>query len=78
MHRYKARVIALSANLSAASGCAWVRGSRGGHFPGSMPREFYQAEALRGGWPIRQLNRQIESQFYERTSLKGQVKNASP
>ena len=32
-------------------------------------REFYQAEALRGGWTIRQLNRQIESQFYERTSL---------
>lgn len=32
-------------------------------------REFYQAEALRGGWTIRQLNRQIESQFYERTAL---------
>jgi DUF1016 N-terminal domain len=27
-------------------------------------REFYEAEALRGGWTIRQLNRQIESQFY--------------
>jgi predicted nuclease of restriction endonuclease-like (RecB) superfamily len=32
-------------------------------------RVFYQAEALRGGWTIRQLNRQIESQFYERTAL---------
>jgi hypothetical protein len=32
-------------------------------------REFYEAEALRGGWTIRQLNRQIESQFYERTVL---------
>jgi len=32
-------------------------------------REFYEAEALRGGWTIRQLNRQIESQFYERTAL---------
>jgi predicted nuclease of restriction endonuclease-like (RecB) superfamily len=32
-------------------------------------REFYAAEALRGGWTIRQLNRQIESQFYERTAL---------
>ena len=30
---------------------------------------FYHAEALRGGWTIRQLNRQIESQFYERTAL---------
>ena len=32
-------------------------------------REFYGAEALRGGWSIRQLDRQINSQFYERTAL---------
>lgn len=32
-------------------------------------RPFYEAEALRGGWSIRQLDRQIESQFYERTAL---------
>jgi predicted nuclease of restriction endonuclease-like (RecB) superfamily len=32
-------------------------------------REFYGAEALRGGWTIKQLNRQINSQFYERTAL---------
>lgn len=32
-------------------------------------REFYEAEALRGGWTVRQLNRQINSQFYERTLL---------
>ena len=32
-------------------------------------REFYQAEALRGGWTVRQLDRQIDSQFYERTAL---------
>ncbi len=30
-------------------------------------REFYEAEALRGGWTVRQLKRQINSQFYERT-----------
>jgi predicted nuclease of restriction endonuclease-like (RecB) superfamily len=30
---------------------------------------FYHAEALRGGWSVRQLQRQIDSQFYERTSL---------
>ena len=30
---------------------------------------FYHAEALRGGWPVRQLDRQIASQFYERTAL---------
>lgn len=30
---------------------------------------FYQSEALRGGWSVRQLQRQIDSQFYERTAL---------
>jgi len=29
-------------------------------------REFNETEALRGGWSISQLNRQINSQFYER------------
>lgn len=32
-------------------------------------RDFYEKEALRGGWSVRQLNRQIGSQFYERTAL---------
>jgi predicted nuclease of restriction endonuclease-like (RecB) superfamily len=34
-----------------------------------MAREFYETEALRGGWTVRQLDRQIGSQFYERTAL---------
>jgi predicted nuclease of restriction endonuclease-like (RecB) superfamily len=32
-------------------------------------RVFYESEALRSGWSIRQLNRQIGSQFYERIAL---------
>ncbi|MDP6111146.1 MAG: PDDEXK nuclease domain-containing protein [Planctomycetota bacterium] len=32
-------------------------------------RQFYEEEALRGGWSVRQLDRQINSQFYERTLL---------
>lgn len=32
-------------------------------------RIFYETEALRGGWSVRQLERQINSQFYERTAL---------
>ena len=32
-------------------------------------RRFYETEALRGGWSVRQLDRQIGSQFYERTGL---------
>lgn len=32
-------------------------------------RQFYEAEALRGGWSVRQLDRQISSQFYTRALL---------
>ena len=32
-------------------------------------RSFYETEALRAGWSVRQLDRQIQSQFYERTAL---------
>jgi predicted nuclease of restriction endonuclease-like (RecB) superfamily len=35
----------------------------------SEAHAFYEAEALRGGWTVRQLARQINSQFYERTAL---------
>ena len=30
-------------------------------------RAFYESEAIRGGWSVRQLDRQINTQFYERT-----------
>lgn len=32
-------------------------------------RSFYESEALRSGWSVRQLDRQIGSQFYERIAL---------
>jgi hypothetical protein len=32
-------------------------------------RAFYEAESLRDGWPVRQLDRQIGTQFSERTLL---------
>ena len=32
-------------------------------------RKFYETEALRGGWSVRQLDRQINALFYERTAL---------
>ena len=31
-------------------------------------RAFYESEAIRGGWSVRQLDRQISTQFYERAS----------
>jgi predicted nuclease of restriction endonuclease-like (RecB) superfamily len=34
-----------------------------------LARRFYEAESLRGGWTVRQLDRQINTQFYERTLL---------
>jgi predicted nuclease of restriction endonuclease-like (RecB) superfamily len=34
-----------------------------------LAREFYELEARRGGWSVRQLYRQIGTQFYERTAL---------
>ncbi len=36
---------------------------------GDHARRFYETEALRGGWSVRQLDRQINSRFYERTAL---------
>jgi predicted nuclease of restriction endonuclease-like (RecB) superfamily len=32
-------------------------------------RQFYEREAVRGGWSTRQLKRQIQAQFFERTAL---------
>lgn len=31
-------------------------------------RAFYESEAIRGGWSVRQLDRQISTQFYERAA----------
>jgi len=45
----------------------YVRLMRGCRSP--EEREFYEAEALRGGWTIRQLDRQVNSQFYQRVAL---------
>jgi predicted nuclease of restriction endonuclease-like (RecB) superfamily len=35
----------------------------------AQARAFYETEALRGGWSVRQLDRQINTQFFERTAL---------
>ena len=32
-------------------------------------KEFYEVEAIRGNWSVRQLDRQIQSMLYERTAL---------
>jgi hypothetical protein len=35
----------------------------------SAARTFYEIEAMRAGWSVRQLDRQVSSLFYERTAL---------
>ncbi len=34
--------------------------------PNPAARAFYEGEAIRGGWSVRQLDRQVSTQFYER------------
>jgi predicted nuclease of restriction endonuclease-like (RecB) superfamily len=55
-------------NLSARFPLPWSHYVRLLSVKGTLAREFYHAEALRGGWSVRQLDRQIASQFYERTA----------
>ena len=56
--------LALALPLSWSHYVHLVRGTRS-----AQEREFYEAEALRGGWSVRQLDRQISSQFYTRALL---------
>lgn len=58
-----------SADLAAAFPLPWSQYVRLLSVKNALAREFYHAEALRGGWSVRQLDRQIASQFYERTAL---------
>src|SRR5436190_1504110 len=62
------RNFALS-DLAAAFPLPWSHYVRLLSVKNELSRAFYHAEALRGGWSVRQLDRQIASQFYERTAL---------
>jgi predicted nuclease of restriction endonuclease-like (RecB) superfamily len=55
-------------NLSARFPLPWSHYVRLLSVKNALAREFYHTEALRGGWSVRQLDRQIASQFYERTA----------
>ena len=56
-------------NLASAFPLPWSHYVRLLSVKGALAREFYHAEALRGGWSVRQLDRQIALQFYERIAL---------
>jgi predicted nuclease of restriction endonuclease-like (RecB) superfamily len=55
-------------NLTSAFPLPWSHYVRLLSVKNALAREFYHTETLRGGWSVRQLDRQIASQFYERTA----------
>lgn len=57
------------ANLALAFPLPWSHYVRLLELKNENARRFYESEALRGGWSVRQLARQIGSLFYERTAL---------
>lgn len=72
----------LELSLSAATPSSEIFQTLSGKFPlpwshyvkllsvkSAEARAFYEAEALRGGWSVRQLTRQINTQYYERALL---------
>ena len=54
--------------LVAAFPLSWSQYVRLMSVPAPAARAFYEAEAIRGGWSVRQLDRQISTQFFERTT----------
>jgi len=62
--KFELAEISLAFPLSWSHYVRLVRGSRS-----REAMEFYHHEALRGGWTVRQLDRQVNSQFYERLAL---------
>ncbi|WP_394835832.1 PDDEXK nuclease domain-containing protein [Pendulispora rubella] len=57
------------ASLTSRFGVSWSHYALLVRTRSDYARNFYEQEALRGGWTVRQLRRQIDSQFYERTAL---------
>ena len=57
------------ADLSARFPLPWSAYVRLLPVKNEQARKFYEAEVLRGGWSVRQLDRQINALFYERTAL---------
>ncbi len=61
--------LAVLPSLSACFPLPWSHYVRLLSIDDENARRFYEQEALRGGWSVRQSKRQIDSQFYQRTLL---------
>jgi predicted nuclease of restriction endonuclease-like (RecB) superfamily len=55
--------------LSEKFGLSWSHYVRLLSIDDAYKRDFYEEEALRGGWSVRQLDRQVNSMLYERVAL---------
>ena len=58
----------LASALTGVFSLSWSHYVRLMSVTSTQARAFYETEAVRGGWSVRQLERQIDTQFYERTS----------
>ena len=56
-------------NLVSAFPLSWSQYVRLLSVDDPYARTFYETEAIRGGWSVRQLDRQISTQFYQRLAL---------
>jgi len=56
-------------NLAQAFPLPWSHYVRLLSVDSPVARAFYETESIRGGWSVRQLDRQISTQFYQRTAL---------
>jgi hypothetical protein len=63
------RVVECLRQIARALPLPWTHYVRLLRVRNALAREFYAREALAGGWAVRQLDRQINTQFYERTPL---------
>ena len=59
----------LFARLTTAFPLSWSQYVRLLSVDDPHARAFYETEAIRGGWSVRQLDRQISTQFYQRLAL---------
>jgi len=66
-HRSAAQQLAYLDTLAEAFPLPWSHYVRLLTVEGLKARAFYETEALRNGWSVRQLDRQISTRFYERT-----------
>lgn len=68
-HTYPTNTLSLLRALAARFPLPWSHYVKLLTVKDEKARRFYEEEALRGGWSVRQLDRQIGSLFYERTLL---------